>query len=82
MTAGNHKWDYENEKRIAAVDAPDGCDRNEKSCILCGITKVTILPPHGFPYHEYRVGSAQMVWTRRPECVRVGAEPVKLRDAG
>ena len=45
----NHKWDYAHEKFIAAIDSEDGCDRNEKSCERCGVIKVTVIPPHGFP---------------------------------
>lgn len=78
----NHKWDYDNEKRIAGVDTPDGCDRNEKTCLNCSVIKVTILPQQGFPRHEYRTkDGGHMVWPRRPECVPTG-EPIKLKEAG
>lgn len=75
----NHRWDHASERRFPHTETADGCARNEVDCLLCGITKITVMPPQGFPYHEWRTkDGAGMVWTRRPECA--GAQPVVLRE--
>ena len=65
-----HKWDHDNERRYAHTDTPDGCSRNERDCIICGVVMVTVIPPAGLPYHEWRTkDGGDKVWTKRPECV-------------
>lgn len=54
MTDRKHKWDHDHERRAAAIDYADGNARNEKRCLQCGITRVTVIPPHGHPWHEWR----------------------------
>jgi hypothetical protein len=52
--ARSHRWDHDNEKRIAACDAIDGNARNIKSCYFCGMMRITVMPPHANPWHEWR----------------------------
>lgn len=47
-----HHWNL--EARIPACESPDGNDRTEKTCPICGICKITVHPPHGFPYRKWR----------------------------
>ena len=65
-----HKWDHANERRFAHTDTKDGCSRNERDCLICGCMMITVLPPNGLPYHEWRTkAGGDIVWTTRPECV-------------
>lgn len=48
-----HKWDNETEKRIAATEFSDGNARNIKSCQVCSMKRITVIPPNGFPWHEW-----------------------------
>jgi hypothetical protein len=50
----NHSWDHEHEKRLAAVEFPDGNGRTLKACCKCHLVKVTVHPPHGFPWNEWQ----------------------------
>jgi hypothetical protein len=46
-----HRWDNASEQRFAATDSQNAY--NAKRCSLCGMTKYTVIPPHGFPWHEW-----------------------------
>ena len=48
-----HRWDYDNERRIAATEFEDGNARTERDCIFCHLTKVTVHQPNGIAYREW-----------------------------
>ena len=48
-----HKWDINQEQRLAADCTEDGCGRTIRVCEKCGRRKVTVHPPQGFPYFEW-----------------------------
>jgi hypothetical protein len=66
----NHRWDYENERRIAACDSPSKCDQNERDCIHCRLVRVTVHPPGGFPFRAWRLPNSktQFVMGSTPKC--------------
>jgi hypothetical protein len=42
----------------------------ERTCQRCGLVKITIHPPHGFPWIEWRKGTApQIQLSTTPPCV-------------
>lgn len=49
-----HRWDHDKEKRLAACESPDGNGRTERPCERCGLIKVTVHPPQGLPWREWR----------------------------
>lgn len=49
-----HRWPASHDREIPACESPDGNDRNEKDCRNCGITRITVHPPEGFPFHQWR----------------------------
>lgn len=53
MTEKHHRWDKQ-EKRIPACETSSGCDQTERTCIDCGLVKITVHPPHGLPYRAWR----------------------------
>ena len=85
MNQPRHKWNHANERRLPAYDAKDGNARNERDCTQCGMTRITVIPPQGFPYHEWRCKDGG-VWhgEATPPCLGVAnaPEPAQLREAG
>jgi hypothetical protein len=71
-----HAWDHANERRLSS--GPDGNARNERDCIHCGMTRITVIPPHGFPWHEWRTREGK-VWVGEatPPCVERGGASLK-----
>ena len=71
----NHKWDWLNERRIAACDSPSKNDQTERDCVMCKLTKVTVHPPGGFPYREWRHprSKTQFACSATPPCLEVVA---------
>jgi len=64
-----HRWDYDNERRLAGQDQPDGNARNIRSCLKCGMIMATIIPPHGYPWHEYTLSTGSIIRSeKRPPC--------------
>jgi hypothetical protein len=50
----HHDWKNAEQREVAAHESPDGCDRIEKTCPICKIVRITVMPPHGFPFHLWR----------------------------
>lgn len=72
--ARKHKWDRDKERRIAAIDCPDGNERTERDCVSCGLVKITVHPPHGFPWREWRTkDGGKWVGAGTPPCLGGGA---------
>jgi len=59
MPARRHRWDHAHERRIPACDAPDGNDRTEKDCTLCGIVKITVHGADRTHWHKWRLSDGQ-----------------------
>lgn len=76
-----HRWNYETERRLAGIDTADGNDRNERDCLHCGITRVTVIPPHGrSAWHEWRTKTGGIyLGEMTPPCVNAVA--AELREA-
>jgi hypothetical protein len=73
-----HRWNAIDVRRVPACDCADGNDRTERTCAICGMVKVTVHPPHGDAWREWRT-KAGAVWqgTSTPPCVHA-AEPVEV----
>lgn len=69
-----HRWPPESERRLHGSQFPDGCDRTEKTCPLCGLVKVTVHAPHDFPWREWRTRDGKP-WTgdATPPCLGTAA---------
>lgn len=48
-----HRWNYAEERRIAASEFPDGNARTLRSCLFCDLTKITVHPPSGLAWREW-----------------------------
>jgi cytochrome c5 len=79
QTTMHHEWDHANEKRLAASDSPDGCARNERTCMNCHMVKITVIPPHGYPWTQWRTRDGQ-VWVGEatPPCIVVPKAAAKI----
>ena len=67
-----HRWDYDNERRIAATEFEDGNARTERDCIFCALTKVTVHQPNGIAYREWISAKARDVrfqCEQTPPCI-------------
>lgn len=63
----NHKWG----ERVPLETG------TERTCKVCGLVKVTVHPPHGLPWREWRdpKGGPQMQLSFTPPCVGEGEAP-------
>jgi len=71
MNDRRHRWSTD-VVRLAAEDQPDGVARTERACERCGVIKITVHPPEGFPWQEWRLPSGDK-WpgAGRPLCLPV-----------
>lgn len=65
----NHRWDYDKEHHIPGCESKDGNDRTEKPCLICSVIKVTVHPPQGYPWNEWRSSDGKYIAESRPPCV-------------
>lgn len=66
-----HRWDKVPTK-IAATESADGNARTERECMFCGLTKITVHPPVGMPWREWRTRGGEILrGAATPECVAV-----------
>lgn len=70
----NHRWNLEN--RIPAHATPDGNERTERQCAFCGLFRITVHPPHGLAWREWRTKDGrQLIGGNTPHgCVANGAQ--------
>jgi hypothetical protein len=54
VKARKHRWNLDEEKRIAGTEFKDGVGRTERVCIHCGLIRITMHPPGGFPWRAWR----------------------------
>lgn len=74
MTLPHHKWPKQATK-LNGTDQPDGCDRSERICDRCGLVKITVHPPQGLPYRQWRTpGGLVLPALAMPCCVAIEAE--------
>lgn len=59
-----HKW----HDPVTVPYGPRGCEQTERACELCKLVKVTVHPPQGLPWREWREGVAQVRLERTPPC--------------
>ena len=45
-----HKWG----DPVTIVHGPNGCEQTDRTCVRCGLVKVTMHPPHGLPWRAWR----------------------------
>lgn len=68
-----HRW-YKEAARHAACESADGNARTERVCIWCGLVKITVHPPQGLPWREWRTrNGGVMIGARVPRCVTIDA---------
>lgn len=62
-----HKWG----DRVTVVDnTSSGCEQGERTCVRCGIVRVTVHPPRGLPWREWRPrGCVQIQLSSTPPCL-------------
>lgn len=75
-----HKWDHDNEKRLAACESTDGNARNARPCLNCGLIKVTVITSEFPPkyWHEWHTSDGQIwIGEATPPCLTV---PKVVRD--
>jgi hypothetical protein len=71
-----HKWNEGEPRYISASESGDGNERTEKTCSACGLVKITVHPPHGFPWHEWRHRSGHSIaLSATPPCITGEVEP-------
>lgn len=79
----NHKWNL--ESRIPASDSPDGNERTEKTCPFCLLVKITVHPPRGLPWREWRTKDGrQLIGGNTPHgCIgaaKVSPQPQEVQS--
>jgi len=75
QTSRRHKWDHEREQRLAGTDRLLSC--NIKQCLVCRMKKITMIPPYGFPWHEWLTADGKTwVGETTPPCLPLGKNVV------
>lgn len=70
-----HSWNTTDPVRKAACDSIDGNDRTEKTCAHCSLVKITVHPPQGLPWREWRTKAGETwVGDTTPPCVEAKPE--------
>lgn len=70
----NHRW---GPRMLVNDGTVHGCDQSERTCTRCGLVRITVHPPQGLPWREWRPdGGPQMQLTNTPPCL-----PAKARAA-
>lgn len=69
--ARKHRWG--DPVTILPSEAFDGNERTERVCPSCGLVKITVHPPHGLPWREWRHrdAAAPIALTHTPPCLPV-----------
>ena len=66
-----HRW-HAGVERIA--ECADGNARSVRRCARCGLLRITVHPPHGYPWTEWQALDGQMIYQpRTPACEEVSA---------
>lgn len=52
-----HRWKDDEDPR--PVLGADGLERKTPICIHCGMSRITVIPPYGFPWHEWKTVAGQ-----------------------
>jgi len=51
------------------LDTITGTERHERVCEICHLTRITVIPPHGFPWVEWHgVDGRKTVGGPTPSC--------------
>lgn len=65
--APRHRW---GERFTRLDDTPSNCPQSERVCARCGLTRITVHPPSGLPWREWKPkGGTQMQFEMTPPCV-------------
>ena len=67
-----HSWNLDTIKHLAATEFADGNGRTERTCQHCGMVRITVHYPQGFPGKEWRTRDGK-VWQGQmtPPCLEV-----------
>jgi hypothetical protein len=69
-----HRWEKV-PTHLAASETADGNARTERTCMFCGLVKITVHPAQGFPWREWRTRhGGVMIGARVPQCVTIDAD--------
>lgn len=71
-----HKWG--NPIHVPGRETVTGCDQTERKYELCPVVRITVHPPQGLPWREWRKhGAFQAQMDRTPECEDAGVNNPK-----
>lgn len=71
-SALRHSWG--SPITIIPADSADGNERTERSCAHCALVKITVHPPYGFPWREWRTKAGETwVGGATPPCLGAAA---------
>jgi hypothetical protein len=77
VSAARHSWPHAGEPGYVPLhgsESPDGNDRTERHCEHCGLVKITVHPPSGIPWREWRTRDGRMwVGEATPPCLAQAA---------
>ncbi|RJP47928.1 MAG: hypothetical protein C4583_15645 [Anaerolineaceae bacterium] len=55
-----------------AHESVDGNERHERKCVHCGLTRITLIPPRGECWHEWKtVAGEKWQGELTPPCIAV-----------
>jgi hypothetical protein len=70
LVTKKHRWDRDKWRYLDGHESPDGNSRTERPCGNCGLVKITVHPPHGNSWREWRTKGGQVyVGDATPPCL-------------
>ena len=67
-----HKW---REPVTLTDETATGCEETHRTCVVCGMVKITVHPPQGLPWREWIAPSGmRATLTATPPCIAVAKD--------
>jgi hypothetical protein len=68
--ARRHSWGKVDDYFTRLDNTPSGCAETERVCKRCGMTRITIHPPQGYPWHVWKPkGGERVQLDSTPPCL-------------
>ena len=77
-----HRWPDEGEPGfVRTLRADDGNEHIDKVCLLCGMTRTTVINPRGHAWHEWTTRAGQRwIGELTPPCLGVAGPAQEVAE--
>jgi len=75
-----HAYDRAKARHLTADTVPDGIERLERTCTLCGVTAITLMPKGEDAFREFRMADGSP-WRGAGDPPCVARQAAELKEA-